>query len=252
MFLWCGCHCAEESQSTPPNPGSESVSFLSESIVSASVTGSVPPPPQPPRVGCDVCTFGVAPAVYEFEWNYTGKAVKPFPPRPCCSAYTSQQKYRLLARTSNDANICNWSSDEQIKWRKLLPPFGTTATCADNGVGRVTLAISRNNANIVSALAIVNYDDSTTINAVAPQIRAQAIYRLVDANGNPLFVPGGKIGCLQQLRFRATWAIEGRPKMWFRSTTIQGVPYGSPCDQDSFSMIDSGLPEYVTCTPAPA
>jgi hypothetical protein len=258
MFLWCGCHCPEESQSVPPNPGSESVSFLSESIVSESIVGSIQPPPQPPRVGCDVCTFGVAPAVYEFEWNYTGKAIKAFPPRPCCSAYTGQQKYRLYSRQTNFplppfGNLsCSWSSNEQVKWRKMLPPFGATATCVDNGVGRVALTIQRDQINRVFATAVVNYHDSTSINAGTPGILAQAIYLLVDANGNRIFNATGSMGCLQPLRFRATWALEGRPPVWFRSTTIQGVPYGSPCDQDSFSMIDSGLPEYVTCTPAAA
>lgn len=254
MFLWCGCHCADESQSTPPNPGSESVSFLSESILSESVTGSVQPPPQPPRVGCDVCTFGVAPAVYEFEWNYTGKAVKLFPPRPCCSAYTTQKKYRLIAReTLSSPPVfarCSWSSDERIKARKLVPPFGFTATCEDAGIGRVLLSLVKSGSQITAQVS-VRYIDNTTL-ANTNNLQAEANYLLVDANGNQILNNTGSMSCLQQLRFRATWALQGRPPVWFRSTTIQGVPYGSPCDQDSFSMIDSGLPEYVTCTPAAA
>lgn len=255
MFLWCGCHCEDESRSVGPDPGSESLSVLSESIASASVSGSIQPPPEPPRVGCDVCSFGVAPAVYEFEWNYTGKAIKPFPPRPCCSAYTTQKKYRLIAResiTTPQGAFCSWSSNEQVKWRKLLFPFGTTAQCVDNRASRVYMSIDRDKIGRVQAQVTVRYDDQFIIGYPSPQVRAEASYLLVDANGNRIFNETGSMACLQQLRFRATWALAGRPPVWFRSGTFQGVPYGSPCDQDSFSMIDSGLPEYVICTPAAA
>lgn len=254
MFLWCGCHCKDESRSVGPEPGSESLGLLSESVMSASVTGSIQPPPEPPRVGCDVCSFGVAPAVYEFEWNYTGKAIKAFPPRPCCSAYTSQQKYRLIARESVSTPPvfarCSWSSDERIKRRKLLPPFGFTATCEDVNEARVVLTLTKQ-INSIRATVSVRYYDNTTL-ANTNNIFAEANYLLVDANGNQIFNETGSMLCLQQLRFRAVWALANRPATWLRSTTIQGVPYGSPCDQDSFSMIDSGLPEYVTCTPAAA
>ena len=74
----------------------------------------------------------------------------------------------------------------------------------------------------------------------------------MDANGSPVTEPFEKIPCLQQQRFRAAWAISNQPAIWVGSYTRGGVPFGSPCDQDSFSMIDSGLPEYVTATPVPA
>lgn len=255
MFLWCGCHCADESQSAPPNPGSESVSFLSESIVSESVAGSVQPPPQPPRIGCDVCTFGVAPAVYEFEWNYQGKAVKAFPPRPCCSAYTTQKKYRLIAREAVSSPPisarCSWSSNEPIKMRNPIGPFGVTATCTDSGIGRVQLTLTKVFQR-VTALVLIRYKDNTPAGSVTQAPISEVLYHLVDANGNRIVNETGSMLCLQQMRFRASWALENRPPVWTGSFTLGGVPYGSPCDQDSFSMIDSGLPEYVTCTPAAA
>ena len=250
MFLWCGCHCPEESQSVPPDPPSESVSFLSESIVSASVTGSVQPPPPPPRVGCPVCTFGVAPAVYEFEWDYQGKAIKAFPPRPCCSAYTTQKKYRLLIGGATDQG-CYWASEEQIKIRRPIGPFGVTATCEDGGPGRVHFGIGRVFQR-VTAFVRIRYKDNTPAGSVTQAPISEVFYYLVDANGNRIFNETGSMFCLQQMRFRASWALENRPPVWTGSFTLGGVPYGSPCDQDSFSMIDSGLPEYVTCTPATA
>jgi len=105
--------------------------------------------------------------------------------------------------------------------------------------------------NSIRATVSVRYYDNTTL-ANTNNIFAEANYLLVDANGNQIFNETGSMLCLQQLRFRAAWALAGRPATWLRSTTIQGVPYGSPCDQNSFSMIDEGLPEYVTCTPAAA
>ncbi len=250
MFLWCGCHCPEESQSVPPDPPSESVSFLSESIVSASVAGSVQPPPQPPRVGCPVCTFGVAPAVYEFEWDYQGKAIKAFPPRPCCSAYTTQKKYRLLIGGATDQG-CYWASAEPIKVRRPIGPFGVTATCEDGGSGRVHFGIGRV-LQRVTAFVRIRYADNTPPGSVTQAPISEAFYYLVDANGSLIFNETGSMLCLQQMRFRASWALQNRPPVWTGSFTLGGVPYGSPCDQDSFSMIDSGLPEYVTCTPAAA
>lgn len=250
MFLWCGCHCKDESQSAPRDPSSGSVGVLSESVVSASVSGSVQPPPEPPRVGCDVCTFGVAPAVYEFEWNYTGKAVKSFPPRPCCSFYTSQKKYRLLIRGASDTG-CFWSSDEPIKVRNPIGPFGVTATCSDGGLGRVHFGIGRV-LQRVTAFVRIRYQDKTPPGSVIQAPQSEVIYYLVDANGNRIFNETGSMLCLQQMRFRASWALENRPPVWTGSFTLGGVPYGSPCDQNSFSMIDEGLPEYVTCAPAAA
>jgi hypothetical protein len=254
MFLWCGCHCERGSESEPASAPSQLASLFSASIASASVSGSVQPPPEPPRSACAVCQFRVAPAVYEFEWNYTGKAVKAFPPRPCCSVYSSQKKYRLYARAPiEQAPVfaqCTWGSEEQVKRRKLLPPFGFTATCEDAGGSRVVLTLTKQLSKITARVQVHYYDNTTLANT--NNIVAYADYILVDANGNQILNETGSMACLQQLRFRAEWALQRRPPLWIRSTTVQGVPYGSPCDQDSFSMIDSGLPEYVTCTPAAA
>jgi len=251
MFLWCGCHCEREGSEENP------------SAIAPSVTGSVnsyssadparPDPPTTPVVACLACAFGTAPQVFEFEWDYQGRAVKAYPPRPCCAIYTSQKKYRLYSRNTIGTD-CVWGSNEQIKRRVPTPPFGTAATCVDAGGSRVELKLSVNTTNRPTGFLFVYYADSDLPTAAPLPIAGSfhAMYVLVDVNGSPVTNPGDRITCLRQLRFRAGWSLNNQPKTWVGSLVRNGVPFGSPCDQDSFSMIDSGLPEYVTCTPAPA
>ena len=250
MFLWCGCHC-----------GPDSVSEIPPSTFGSSVVGSVgsyssgdpaaPDPPTTPIVPCLVCQFGTAPQVYEFEWDYQGKAIKAYPPRPCCSVYTGQKKYRLYARPAFPVGHCIWSANEKAKRRIPTPPIGLTATCEDALTTRVLLDMWMLPGQIPRAVLTVYYFESDLPTAPAiPNDVMAAEYVLVDAN-NQLPSPGDKIVCLQQLKFRALWAFGNRPRTWLGSFTRNGVPFGSPCDQDSFSMIDHGLPEYVTATPVP-
>lgn len=250
MFLWCGCHCGPDSASEPP------------SVIGSSIIGSIPsqengspsvgPPPEPPIaiVPCLACLFGVAPQVYEFEWDYGGQSVKAFPPRPCCSFYSGQKKYRLYARMTVPGE-CLWSSNEKMKKRVVQPPFGTTATCEDGLGSRVALSMKISNTNRPLIFLSVYYLEGDLVAQPVNPIK-EANYVLVNALGSPINNPGDKIACLQQLRFRALWSLENRPAVWLGSYNRQGLPYGSPCDQVSFSMIDPGLPEYVTCTPVPA
>lgn len=249
MFLWCGCHCKDGSVSqVPPSitPGSIPGSLLSYS-------SGDPAAPDPPTaiVPCVVCMFGTAPQVYEFEWDYGGQAVKPFPPRPCCSFYSGQKKYRLYARPPAVAGECVWSSNEKMKQRIPQPPVGTIATCADGVGARVVLRMFAGQDARPRVELSVYYMEGDLVPQPTLPVK-QVLYVRVDANGSPATEPFEKIPCLQQQRFRAVWALTNRPAIWTGSFVRGGVPFGSPCDQNSFSMIDSGLPEYVTATPVPA
>jgi hypothetical protein len=242
MFLWCGCHCEKGSESIPSvsiDSASERGSSISESITSEG-------PPTVPVVGCNPCRYGIAPAVYEFEWNYTGQAIKPFPPRPCCPSYTTQKKYKLYKRPPRSSLdfVCRWSSNELSRTAIPQPPFGFTAICEDAASGdpRVLLDMEARSATAVYVILYVFYRGRTSA----------AEYLLVDDNGNAIFTRGEGVECLKPLRFRGIWALQGRPAIWLGSGSTNGVAFGSPCDQVNFSMIDSGLPEYVTCTPVPA
>ena len=250
MFLWCGCHC--ERGSVSEVPPSQTPSSLQGSLLSYSSGDPAAPDPPTAVVPCAVCMFGTAPQVYEFEWTYGGKAVKAFPPRPCCSIYSSQKKYRLYARPA-PMGECVWSSNEKMKKRVPLPPFGVTANCQDGTGARVVLRMFTLPTARPRVELSVYYEEGDLNPLLAPVVTVkQALYVRVDANGSPVTEPFEKIPCLQQQRFRAVWAINNQPAIWVGSYTRGGVPFGSPCDQDSFSMIDSGLPEYVTATPVPA
>lgn len=258
MFLWCGCHCNPEppSESFPSEYGSsEPGSSTSQSVDSAG-------PPQVPVIGCVPCRFGIAPSVFEFEWNYQGQAVKPFPPRPCCPSYTTQKKYRLYAREA-PPNQCIWTSNELIRGRRLeqrpFPQFPEWV-CFDGTAPRVVLTLATAGQLRPFAELVVYYAEG-----YPPQVPqglrftpTRAVFIAVDANGIPIPAPEvttptqNRFLCLQQMRFRASWSLDNRPRTWIGSSTFRGEPFGSPCDQDSFSMIDSGLPEYITCTPVSA
>jgi hypothetical protein len=256
MFLWCGCHCERTGSSVAAV--SSGLISQSTSLVSQSEDSQVPP--IIPSVGCPVCRYSIAPAVYELDWNYTGQAVKQYPPRPCCPSYTTQKKYRLYSRVSLP-NECVWSSNESIRGRRLVnKPFPQLPAweCQDVSGARVVLKMARSGQPL--ATLIVYYGEGYPP-AFPFGLRfspTYAYYVLVDDAGVVVPTPpanappGQQLACLRTLRFRAGWAIDRRPALWVGSQTWRGEPFGSPCDQDSFSMIDSGLPEYVTCTPVAA
>lgn len=249
MFLWCGCHCNPEAPSElfPSSyGGSVQGGSASQSVDSAG-------PPQVPVVDCIPCRFGIAPAVLEFEWNYTGKAenVSPLPQlqNPCCSSYSTQKKYRLHKRPPQpfEFTVCRWTSNEVSRAEVNVPqpfPLFPKRECIDTREPRVMLELSRTNPEGgVSGLLRVFFQYTVH----------QAIYWMVDDAGNQIFTRPEGIDCLRILRFRGAWALGNTPKIWLGSGWDRnGFPYGSPCDQAFFSAIDPGLPEYVTCTPVAA
>ena len=244
MFLWCGCHC---------NPAAPSESFASQygsSEPGASASQSVDSagPPQVPVVDCIPCRFGIAPAVLEFEWNYTGKATNAFPPRPCCASYSTQKKYRLYKRPPRPLEfaVCRWTSNEVSRREVRVPqpfPLFPTIECEDTGESRVMFELERRTPTTVYGLLRVFFGG----------VAFQAEYLLVDDAGNAIFDLGQGVDCLRLMRFRGIWALQNRPALWTGSSWgPQGIPFGAPCDQVRFSAIDIGLPEYATCTAVPA
>ena len=247
MFLWCGCHCNPEapSESFPSSyGGSVPGGSTSQSVDSAG-------PPQVPVVDCIPCRFGIAPAVLEFEWNYTGKAdvVSPLPQlqNPCCSSYSTQKKYRLYKRPPRpfEFTVCRWTSNEVSRNERDVPqpfPLLPKRECFDTGEPRVMFELSRLDSSIRGLLRVF-------FGGVA----FQAEYLLIDDAGNFILDRDSGVDCLRVMRFRGIWALMNRPPVWLGSGWDRnGFPYGSPCDQAFFSAIDLGLPEYATCTPVPA
>ena len=262
MFLYCGCHCAPESESTFPPDSIFDASSIDGSLGSYSSGDPAQPDPPTSVSACKACEFGVAPAVYEFEWNYNGELGDAFQPRPCCETYRTQKKYKLYFRgfSPEDNRQCSWSSNERIALSNGVACF------ADNpDVGpRVTLQTGRYN-QVYTSVEIgygYRYREQFPVNDLQQTLAwSYATYVLVKEDGvTPHLLigkptPNDPIKCLQQLRFAGGWII--RPdlpaRLWsgtFRSRF--GTWDGAPCRQNLFSGWDMGLPDYVTCTPVPA
>jgi hypothetical protein len=244
MFLWCGCHCTPEASSesfASSYGGSVQGESASQSVDSAG-------PPQVPVVDCVPCRFGIAPAVLEFEWNYTGKAQNAFPPRPCCASYSTQKKYRLYKRVPRpfEFTTCRWTSNEVSRREVRVPqpfPLFPKVECEDTREPRVMFELERLTPTTVRGLLRVFFGGTAF----------QAEYLLVDDAGNQQIDLGQGVECLRPMRFRGIWAFKNNPAIWTGSNwDRQGVPFGSPCDQVRLSAIDLGLPEHATCTAVPA
>jgi hypothetical protein len=257
MFLWCGCHCANESESTFPPDSIFDASSIPGSLLSYSSEDPARPDPPTGVAVCTACEFGVAPAAYEFEWNYNGELGDMFQPRPCCETYRSQKKYKLYFRgfSPADNRQCAWSSNERVALSNGVACFPNLPDV----FSRVTMQTRYNNGAITAVYIHYGYRYNSSLPILHPQqtiVWSSIGYILVKEDGvTPLVLVGDvKIQCLQQLRFAAPWIINPQSqRIWggtFRPPA--GVWDGAPCRQSLFTGWDMGLPEYVTCTPVPA
>ena len=256
MFLWCGCHCANESESTFPPGSAFDASSVDGSLLSYSSGDPARPDPPTPVATCTACAFNVAPAAYEMEWFYGGEPGDIFQPRPCCSIYTSQTKYKLYFRGFDPGSPgkCQWSSNERVALSNSVACF---ANVQDAGA-RVTYQTDY--ANKLSILRIgygFRYRETLPINHPQQTLLWSYVgYILMkDANTPHLLVDGNPIPCLQQLTLKGPWAIPGfgGQRIWggtFRPPA--GVWDGAPCRQNLFSGWDMGLPDSIVLRPVPA
>ena len=269
MFVGCGCHCRPEA------PSQQSVS---SQIVSGSVqsfgSSIADDPGRYPAVPCQACRDGVAPAVYEFDWNYQGQlSDDPEMPRPCCPIYSGVTKYRIYA----SATPCTWLSLEKTgisyrSWNSVTGAVGNTWLC--NTTHRTALLGSQpqrvrfqlvqtgqSGSNFVGRLTVAHargfYDATADIlDGVRSSVHF-AIYDVVDGFGNVLALPQNQFACLGVFNLKLLMSIseltlDVGPAWRGIGIDGQGVPYGSPCKQVRFSGFDMGLPETATLTPVPA
>lgn len=261
MFLWCGCHCADESQSTFPPDSAFQASSVDGSLLSYSSNDPARPDPPTPVAACTACEFGVAPAAYEFEWNYNGELGDIFQPRPCCETYRSQQKYKLYFRgfSPQDNRRCAWSSNERVALSNGVACFPNQPDV----FSRVTMQTGFENSLLTQVVVHYGYRYNANVPILHPQqtvVWSRAGYTLVKEDGvTPhlligLPTPNDPIKCLQQLRFAAPWIINPQSQRVWSGTfrPPAGVWDGAPCRQSLFTGWDMALPDYVTCTPVPA
>ena len=261
MFLWCGCHCADESQSTFPPDSAFQASSVDGSLLSYSSNDPARPDPPTPVAACTACEFGVAPAAYEFEWNYNGELGDIFQPRPCCETYRSQQKYKLYFRgfSPQDNRRCAWSSNERVALSNGVSCFPNQPDV----FSRVTMQTGFENSLLTQVVVHYGYRYNANVPILHPQqtvVWSRAGYTLVKEDGvTPhlligLPTPNDPIKCLQQLRFAAPWIINPQTQRVWSGTfrPPAGVWDGAPCRQSLFTGWDMALPDYVTCTPVPA